>query len=169
MNPQIIIDVLIGLAVIGFVAYRQIAWSKVNPRKLMMMPVILGAVGLINLKDALAGPHAFTALDGWFILGQTVLAVALGLVMGTVTKFRTDGGVTSSRAGALGAGLWIAFIAVRLGADALAHASGAGLAASTGVILLTVAVNRFTQNALVLSRFNAHRDAHAPQPVTAVR
>lgn len=169
MDPQIYIDILIGIAVIGFIAYRQISWSRVNPRKLMMLPAVLAAVGLYNLKDVVGGQVSFSLIDLWFILGQTVAAVAIGLVMGRVTKFKTTDAGTFSSAGLVGAGLWIAFIAVRLGLDTLAHVSGAHLAASIGIILLTVAVNRFTQNALVLARYRAHSVSEAPLPLAGIR
>ncbi|GAB3563517.1 hypothetical protein [Spelaeicoccus albus] len=169
MNPQIYLDVLIGVAVIGLVAYRQLSWGRVNPRKLLILPAVLAAIGLYDLKDLVAGAQSFTALDAWFIAGQTVIAVALGLIMGKVVKFKTDGDVVYSRAGAIGAALWIGFIAVRLGVDALAHASGATVAGSVSVIMLTVAVNRFTQNALVLSRYNAHSSERPARSLTEVR
>lgn len=167
MNPQIYLDVLIGVAVIALIGYRQLAWSRVKPRKLMALPIILAGYGLYNLVTA--GPRTLTVLDGWFMLAQTATAVAVGLIMGRVTKFKTESGSTASRSGMIGAGLWIAFIGVRLGLDALAHTSGAEMAASTGVILLTVAVNRFTQNALVLARYRHNRTGTAPQPLAGVR
>lgn len=169
MDLQIFIDVLIGFAVVALVLYRQLVWRPVNMRKMMMTPAVLAIVGLIQLKSLPAGHATFTALDGVFIAVEVVAAVGIGLAMGLVTKFKTDAGVTSTRGGKLGAGLWVAFIVVRLGLDVLAHASGAAIATSVGIILLTVAANRFTQSMIVLSRYNSHRADQAQRPLAGIR
>lgn len=152
MSPELVFYVPIALAVIGYVMYKQIAWRRINARKMMLLPAVLAGIGLLNVKDLVAEKSAIGAIDLAFVAVQILVAVGIGLAMGKITRFKADDAGEYFSGGKLGAGLWAVYIVVRIGVDVSAGAVGAEFASSIAVILLTVAINRFVQNALVLAR-----------------
>jgi hypothetical protein len=170
MNISSVVDILIALAVVCWIIYRQFTWQLVSPRSLWRMPVIVAIVGIVMLSQA-RGLTDVHPVDLAILVGELALSAGLGAVMGTLAKFRTRGQrasdvrqrsgvpvefdhsrtVTESRTGALGAALWVVLIAVRVGIELLtAHYFPSALLASTGTILLVVASNRAAR-ALVVS------------------
>lgn len=152
MSAELIFYVPIAFAVIAYVMYKQIAWRRINTRKMLLMPAVLAALGLFDLKNVVAAKPAVGPVDLAFVAAQIVVAVGIGLAMGKITVFAADGGGEYFRSGKFGAVLWTVYIAARLGLDVAAGAVGSEFATSMAMILLTVAVNRFTQSALVLAR-----------------
>jgi hypothetical protein len=171
MNFSSVIDIVIALAVVCWVVYRQFTWQLVSPRSLWRMPIIIGIVGLVMLSQ-LTSLAAVSPTDLLILAGELVLSVGLGAVMGSLAKFRTRGQratdvrqrsgspvgfdpsvtVTESRTGGLGVALWVILIAVRVGIELITAAYFPSvLLASTGTILLVVAANRAAR-ALVVSR-----------------
>ena len=162
MNISTVTDIIIALAVLCWIIYRQLTWQLVNPSRLWRMPIIIAIIGVVMLAQT-KSLTAVKPVDLLILVGELVLALGLGAVMGTLARFRTRaqrandvrqrGGqsvdfdpsvtVTESRTGALGAALWIVLIALRVGIELLtAHYFPSALLASTGSILLVVAANR---------------------------
>jgi hypothetical protein len=170
MNISTVTDIIIALAVLCWIIYRQLTWQLVNPSRLWRMPIIIAIIGVAMLTQT----NSLTAVkpvDLLILVGELVLALGLGAAMGTLARFRTRaqrasdvrqrGGVptdfdpsvtvTESRTGGLGAALWIVLIALRVGIELLTtHYFPSALLASTGTILLVVAANRAAR-ALVIS------------------
>jgi hypothetical protein len=170
MNISSIADILIALAVVCFVIYRQFTWQLVSPRSLWRMPIIIGIVGVVMLSQ-IKSLSAVSPVDLLILVGELVLSLGLGAIMGSLAKFRARAQrasdvrqrssvpvdfdpsvtVTESRTGALGAALWVILIAVRIGIELLtAHYFPSALLASTGTILLVIAGNRAAR-ALVIT------------------
>ncbi|WP_286345912.1 hypothetical protein [Frondihabitans sucicola] len=87
MSVQLLTNIVIGLALVGFIAYRQLRWTRTDRASVWRMPLILGVIGVINLsstaKNATVGAPDIT------IIGiELVLAVVIGLLMGRLTVFR---------------------------------------------------------------------------------
>jgi hypothetical protein len=170
MNISTVTDIIIALAVLCWIIYRQLTWQLVSPSRLWRMPAIIGIVGVVMLAQT-KSLTAVKPIDLLIFVGELVLALGLGSIMGTLAKFRTRAQrasdirqrsgvpvdfdpsvtVTESRTGGLGAALWLVLILVRVGIELLtAHYFPSALLASTGTILLVVAANRAAR-ALVLS------------------
>ena len=143
MSLQLLTGVLLGLLLVGLLMARQLRWRTFDPSRVFRLPVVLGAIGLIDL---VRHPGAtVSAVDAAFLLLELVLAAAVGAAMGRLTVFRADPGVAGrlqSRTGRPGAALWLVLIAVRVGVDLLAEQFGSHLLAATGVILVVIAVSR---------------------------
>lgn len=160
MTIQLLTNVVIGVALVGFLAFRQLRWSGIDRSSIWRLPIVLGIIGVINIgsmsKGTVVGPTDIT-----FIGIELAIAVVIGLMMGRLTTFRTaarpdsKGRTIEGRAGVGGAVLWVVLIGVRVGLDVLGGVMGAHLLTATGVILLTVAVSR-AASALVI-------DAKLPQ------
>ncbi len=157
MHLESILTPLIALAVIGLLVYRQLRWRAFNPASALRLPIILGAVGVLNLTG-LKGV-VVTSLDATLFVVELLLSIGIGAAMGRLSVFRSapDGsGVLQTRTGWIGAALWAVLIAVRIGFDVVGASLGAHLITRTGVILVLLAASRATA-ALVTRAREPHR------------
>jgi len=172
MNISTVADILIAIAVLCWIIYRQFTWQLASTSRLWRMPAIIAIVGLVMLAQTKSISDV-KPVDLLILVGELVLALGLGAIMGTLAKFRTRGQqasdvrqrsgvpveydpsitVTETRTGGLGAALWIVLIVVRVGIELLtAHYFPSALLASTGTILLVVAANRAARALVVTVR-----------------
>lgn len=165
MPVQTLADIVIGLALVGFLMYRQATWQFLDAGRIWRMPVVLGAIGVVMIAKSSAGP--VTSMDVAFIGAEVVVSIAVGLLMGSIAQFRVaarpddEGRSLQTRTGGLGAVLWVVLIAVRIGMDVLGSGLGAHLLSSTGMILLMIAVNRAARALVLDRRIPAHVRAGA--------
>jgi hypothetical protein len=154
MSVQLLANVLIGVALVGFLGYRQTTWQYLDPARVWRTPMIMAIVGVVVLAQTSA---TVTTTDVVFLGIEALITIGVGLTMGTITRFRTvatpdrTGRTIQSRTGWLGASLWIVLIVVRIGLDVLGGHLGAHLLTSTGTILLVLALNRAAR-ALVIDQ-----------------
>jgi hypothetical protein len=171
MTIQNIAEILITLALVGWAVYRQLTWRVMARDRLWKMPLILAGAGVLMLAQT-KGLGSITLLDAGVLLGELVLSIGLGALMGVMAVFRTrpqresdvrnrrgetgswspSTTVTESRTGGWGLVLWIVLIGVRVGIDIVATQLGAVLITATGTILLVLAVNRLTRALVIMNR-----------------
>jgi hypothetical protein len=166
MTIQTIGNALLILVLIGWIGFRQMTWRAVSIGRMWKVPAIMGLVGVVLLVQT-TKPTSLTPLDLSVLAVELVVSLGIGAWMGAIAHFRPlaepihlgrDRGVATyeSRTGAWGIALWIAVIAIRVGIDVLAGMAGSHLAASTGVILLTLAANRAARTAVFATRLDRH-------------
>lgn len=159
MTVQSIAEILLAVAALALIVARQVRWRAFDPARAMRVPVVLAAIGLLNLVNGHGG--ALTSTDVALLGAELVLSVGVGAAMGRMTAFRRSAeGVLQSRTGWAGASLWLVLIAVRIGMDVAGAALGSHVVTTTGVILLLIAASRAT-SALVAR-------ARAPRPASQV-
>jgi hypothetical protein len=171
MNFSNALDILIVIALLCLVLYRQFTWQLVTPSRVWRMPVILAAIGVVMIAQ-IKNLDRSSPLDFAIIAGEIVISLGLGTVMGFMARFRTrpqrasdvsgknDSGhfdpnvaVIESRTGVAGAVLWVVLIALRVGIEILVtHYFPSALLASTGTILLVVAANRAARAFVMMQR-----------------
>ncbi|MGG7306623.1 hypothetical protein ACQXVK_05450 [Curtobacterium sp. AB451] len=145
MSVQLLANILIGIALVAFLGYRQATWQYLDPTRIWRTPLVMAVVGVVVLTRTRS---TITTTDVVFLAIEALVTIGVGLTMGSITRFRTagtpdrKGRTIQSRTGALGAVLWIVLIAVRIGLDVLGGHLGAHLLTSTGTILLVLALNR---------------------------
>ncbi len=145
MSVQLLANILIGIALVAFLGYRQATWQYLDPTRIWRTPLVMAVVGVVVLTQTRS---TITTTDVVFLAIEALVTIGVGLTMGSITRFRTvgtpdrKGRTIQSRTGALGAVLWIVLIAVRIGLDVLGGHLGAHLLTSTGTILLVLALNR---------------------------
>jgi hypothetical protein len=155
MSAQLLANIVIGLALVGFLAWRQATWQYLDPARIWRMPLVMAGIGIVVLAQSTA---TIGTIDVVFLGIEALVSVGLGLAMGSLTRFRTvgtpddKGRTLQSRTGAAGAVLWIALIVVRVGIDVLGGHLGAHLLSSTGAVLLMLAVNRAARALVVDQR-----------------
>ena len=154
MSVQLLANIVIGLALVGFLAFRQATWQYLDPARIWRTPLIMAIIGVVVMAQTKA---TITTTDIVFLGIEALISIAVGLSMGSITTFRTvstpdqKGRTLQSRTGWFGAGLWFVLIAVRVGLDVLGGHMGAHLLTSTGAVLLMLAINRAAR-ALVLDQ-----------------
>lgn len=176
MTVENLITIVVAVLVIGWVIYRQLTWQLVTPARMWRMPLILAVIGVIELAQ-IKGVTAVSGTDFAILGGELAIALVVGAAMGALAQFRTrpqrESDVASgrpsgesstwdptrtvieSRTGGWGAALWIVMIAVRVGIEFGARSiDSSALIASTGVILLVIAVNRVARVAIILYRLD---------------
>ena len=158
MTATIGVDILIGLAVLGLILYRQL---QVRPvRDNMRLPAILAVIGVIELAQYLQhrphGPEVFAALAG-----SLVIAAIFGAIRAASVRVWMDGGQAWRQGNWLTALLWIVSLAAHLGYDYLVdgRSSQAGLGSAS--LLLYFAIT-FTIQRLIL-QVRAQRIAGPPR------
>ncbi len=175
MNFSNSLDIVIALAVLCWIIYRQLTWQVISPTNVWRMPVIIAIIGVVMLVQT-KGLTSVSSIDVLILVGELVLALIIGASMGFMAKFRSrpqtaadikrkdaiqvhdpNVTVTESRTGAWGAVLWIVMIALRVGIELAAnHYFPSALLASTGTILLVVAANRAARALVVTMRMERH-------------
>lgn len=174
MSTENLTQLLIGLALLVWISYRQLSWTPVVPQRMWRMPVILGVVGLFLLIQNNAFTHV-TGADLAVLAIELVISLGLGAAMGLLAHFRpmSDDARTAyaaknaarvqgvlpaleTRNGWFGMALWLVLIATRVGGEFWAHAHDSTLLMSTGLILLTVALNRGVRILVITQRAERH-------------
>src|SRR4051812_10728756 len=126
MSLQLIAGVLLGVLIVGLLMARQLRWRTFDPARVFRLPLVLGALGLLDLART-PSPARVSPVDLTFLLLELALAAAVGALMGRLTMFRRDPRAPDrlqSRTGGPGAALWLVLIAVRVGGDVLAEQVG---------------------------------------------
>jgi len=155
MSVQLVANILIGVALVVFLGYRQATWQYLDPARIWRTPLVMGIIGVVVLAQ---GTATATTTDVVFLGIEALVSIGVGLTMGSITRFRTvatpdsKGRTIQSRTGGLGAALWIVLIVVRVGLDVLGGHLGAHLLTSTGTILLMLAINRAARALVVDQR-----------------
>jgi hypothetical protein len=150
---MLVLDVVLGLAVLALLIYRQLSARPVNAAVLRLF-VILVIIGVVQTYQFLSKNHAHP-LTIAAIVGSVVLAAIFGWLRArTVRVWLGEDGQALSQGNWLTAVLWIASLAAHLGCDVLvAHGPGSrGL--GTATIVLYLAVSLGFQRILVVQRAN---------------
>jgi uncharacterized membrane protein SirB2 len=157
---QVVDDVLITSG-IGVLIVRQFVWRTAELSRMLWMPVIVIAAGLIYLAVELRAGFDWMAAD-WLVVAELGMVAITGTAMGYTTRFRNKGHRLQYRLTGIGVLLWTIFVAIRVGNFALAGTLGANLADATGLILLSFGVNRLAAITVVRHRAQAIVNAATP-------
>jgi hypothetical protein len=153
------LEIVLGIAVLGLVIYRQVVARPVNARGLRLI-AILAIIGVVETVDYLQKYHSSTGTYA-ALGGSLVLAAVFGVLRaGTVRLWSQDGQVWM-KGNWLTAGLWIIAIAAHLGYDALvAHGHGSAGNIGTATVVLYLAVSLGVQR--LVAQYRATRMGLAP-------
>lgn len=143
-------DVLITLGVV-IIVVRQFRWRSAEVRRMLRLPLIIIVAGAGYLGFELVTGLRWVEAD-WVVAADLTLVTVTGLAMGWATTFRTAADRLQYRLTALGIGLWVVFLAIRVGSFYFATVVGANLADATGFILLSFGLNRLAATTVVRRR-----------------
>jgi hypothetical protein len=145
------LQVIIGIAVLGWILYNQLRVRAFSPRRLRVAG-ILGVIGLVEVVSA-AGAHPVSVVGWTLLITGLVVGAALGLLRAATVKLWVRDGVVYTQGHAMTAALWIVGIGVHIGLDVLARViapSADGVNASS--VLLFIAVSLGVQGLMTMRR-----------------
>jgi hypothetical protein len=169
VNASAIVNLLIGLAVLALLVYRQL---QVRPvRANFRLPLILAVIGMIQLTQFLKHDHhtgtVFAALAG-----SLVLAAIFGAIRAMTVRVWIQAGQALRQGTWITAVLWVVSLGVHLGYDYLVDGKGAqsglGTASLTLYFAITYTIQRFILQAKAQRIVNGPRQdvgdpgTHAP-------
>jgi hypothetical protein len=160
----VILDIVIGAAVLVLLIYRQLRKRPVNGSGLRLV-AILAVIGVIELSQYLPKHHA----DGTTyaaIIGSLVIATVFAALRAFTVRIWTEGGQPWTQGSWLTAALWVVALAAHFGFDDLvSHSHGnAGIAGVTAVLYLAVSLG--IQRAIVSWRASKLQGVAATGPVS---
>jgi hypothetical protein len=146
---MLIVNILIGIAVLGFFIYRQL---RVRPVQVnLKIPLILAVIGAVQLAGYLKTVHNGGDMVVAGLAGSLVLAAVFGAVRARTVRIWSAGGQALSQGNWVTAVLWLVSAAAHFGYDALVTPAGSkGLA--TASILLYLAVTYTVQRLIISGR-----------------
>jgi hypothetical protein len=153
------LEIVLGIAVLGLVIYRQVVARPINARGLRLI-AILAIIGVVETVDYLQKYHSSTGTYA-ALGGSLVLAAVFGVLRaGTVRLWSQDGQVWM-KGNWLTALLWIVALGAHLGYDALvAHGHGSAGNIGTATVVLYLAVSLGVQR--LVGQYRASRMGLAP-------
>jgi hypothetical protein len=140
MSNKALIDIVIGVVVVGLLVARQMRARPVREGSATRISVILGVIGLVELSDATKGHSVGTAPVAW-IVASLIVGGALGAARAFSAKtWRLPDGSAMSQGTAVTALLWLVSLAAHLAMEVgIDHSTKiAGLGASSLLLYLAV-------------------------------
>ena len=146
MSP---LTVLAGIAVVVYVIGQQLTGRPVSGKRLVLLPAALTLVGILNVGGS--GAHA-GVMDLVLLAVSAVIAIAIGVVLGVMTRLERRDGHLWAQLPKQGLWLWGGLILSRLVIAGVGHLAGAHVAAGSTAILLTLGLNRAAQALVIVPR-----------------
>jgi hypothetical protein len=144
------IDIVLGVAVLALLIYRQLTARPVNASALRIF-VILAVVGVLQAAQFLGKNHAGVLTYG-LVAGSLVLAAVFGALRAATVRIWVADGQAWSRGNWLTAVLWVAAVAAHLGYDALAATGPGNRGLGSATVVLYLAISLGCQRVIVQQR-----------------
>jgi hypothetical protein len=130
-----VVDIVIAIAVLGWVVVRQVQPRPVSVRGLLLLPIILVVIGVSEVSKALPHGQHFTSSDGTWLAVDLAIGVVSGVVRAfTVRLFERDG-VLWRQGSYWTIALWVLSVAARVVIGVLGSHHGAGKVLDDGLLL----------------------------------
>ena len=155
-----LLTVVVAVGLIVYLIGQQLAGAALRGKRVIVLPAILTVAGIVDISGDKAHVGVTDVL--LLVLGAAI-AVAIGLGLGAMTRLERRDGSLWAQLPTQGLWLWGGLIVSRLAIVAVAHASGASLAAGSSAILLTLGLNRIAQAAVIVPRAIAAGIPFAPE------
>lgn len=157
MSP---LTVLVALGIVVYMIGQQVVGRSVSGKRLVVFPAALTVIGILDITGNQSHPGA---TDIVLLVVSAVIAIAIGVSLGAMTRLERRGGHLWAQLPKRGLWLWGGLIISRLVIAGIGDASGAHLAAGTTAILLMLGLNRAAQALVVAPRAIAAGIPFAPE------
>ncbi len=162
MSSQTVLDLVIGLVVLGLLVFRQLQSRPVrgNQRLLLMLLVF----GVIETSSGLQKVH-FGPVTVAALAGSLVLAAIFGALRAFTVRIWMQDGQPWVRGGLLTAALWVVALAAHLGYDYLVGQDTSVAQLGTATLLLYLVASLGMQRLIVAYRVQRLDPASLGAPV----
>jgi hypothetical protein len=165
MNPTTVLTIVIAVAAVVWLSYRQTTWQPLSPSRAWRMPLILAGVGALGL---FTGRTLGTGDLGLLIL-ELVVGAAVGAAIGRIAHLRPvtaealraqpagprangEPPAFEARNGVWGLTLWILLIAARVGLVFWISTLGVNAQTAPAAIIMLLGVNRLARIGVIMAR-----------------
>jgi hypothetical protein len=153
MSGAAVVSVVIGLAVLAWVLFRQLSTRRLSENyRLSLILAIIGAVQFVDfLKGHPGNPGGITAA----VTGSLVLAAAFGVARSLTVRVWRQGGQLLRKGTWVTALLWVIAVAAHYGYDDLVagHITGKnGSSVGNATVLLYLVISLTVQQFVLLAR-----------------
>jgi hypothetical protein len=124
MSSNDVYEVVIAVAVLAWVLYRQTVARPVSVRQLWLLPGILVVIGVTSLSKVDHGHYTSTAV--FYIVLDLVTSLAAGAIRGCFVRVFDRDGVMWRQGSKVTMTLWVVSIAIRVIIALLASNAGVG-------------------------------------------
>jgi hypothetical protein len=144
---QYAVTIVIAALLVVFVIYQQLRTRPINPRQLIVLPVVLIFLGLVNLQH-----HSLTTAASIALVASVATAFLFGVARGLTTQTWWANGVLLRKGTTVTLLLWIAGIALRLVIGVVARRGGVPISVTTGELPLFLGLTLGAQNLVIWQR-----------------
>lgn len=145
------LQVIVGIAALGWILYNQLRVRQFSPRRLRVAGT-LGVVGLVEVASA-AGAHPVSTVGWTLLVTGLVVGVALGLLRAATVKLWVRDGVVYTQGHAMTAALWIVGVGIHIGLGVLAREIAPSTdSVNASSVLLFIAVSLGVQGLMTIRR-----------------
>jgi len=144
-----LLTVVVAVGLIAYLIGQQVAGTALRGKRVVALPAVLTVIGIADISSSKVHPGA---TDIVLLVIGAVIAIAVGLGLGAMTRLERRDGSLWAQLPMRGLWLWGGLIVSRLVIVGIAHESGASVAAGTSAILLTLGLNRVAQALVVVPR-----------------
>ena len=153
MSGAAVVSVVIGLAVLAWVLFRQLSTRRLSENyRLSLILAIIGAVQFVDfLKGHPGNPSGITEA----VIGSLVLAAVFGVARAITVRVWRQGGQLLRKGTWVTAGLWVVAVAAHYGYDDLVagHITGKnGSSVGNATVLLYLMISLTVQQFVLLAR-----------------
>jgi hypothetical protein len=163
MSSQTVLDLLIGLVVLGLLVFRQLQSRPVRGNQRLLL--VLLVVGVIEMSSGLQRVHVGRATVA-ALAGSLVLAAIFGALRAFTVRIWMQDGQPWVRGGLLTAALWVVALAAHLGYDFLLGQDKTMAQLGTATLLLYLVASLGVQWLVVAYRVQRLSPAGLGAPVT---
>jgi hypothetical protein len=146
VNSQTLLYLVIGVAVLGLLVYRNLVARPVRQAN-QRLYLILGIIGIVETVEYMQKNHVDATVATAALAGSLVLAAVFGAIRAFTVRVWMKDGQPWSQGNVVTAVLWVIALGAHLGYDALiGHDKGVGDIGSATVLLylvVSLAVQRF--------------------------
>ena len=153
MSSADAVSLVIGLAVLALVLFRQLATRRLSES--YRMSIIFGVIGAVQFADFLKGHPGNPAGITEAVVGSLVLAGVFGVARAITVRVWRQGGLLMRQGTWITAILWIVAVAAHYGYDDLVagHITGKnGSSVGNATVLLYLVISLTVQQFVLLAR-----------------
>jgi hypothetical protein len=153
MSSSDVVSLVIGLAVLALVLYRQLATRRLSES--YRLSIILAVIGAVQFVDFLKGHPGNPGGITEAVVGSLVLAGAFGVARAMTVRVWRQGGLLMRKGTWITAILWIVAVAAHYGYDDLVagHITGKnGSSVGNATVLLYLVISLTVQQFVLLAR-----------------
>jgi hypothetical protein len=151
MGATQILDIVVAVALVGWIIVRQVQPRPFNPRQLLILPAIMIIVGASEVSKAAPSGHSLTNTQITWLVVDLAVAVVSGVARAVTIRLYEQAGELWRQGTRVTVVLWLASIAARLVIALIGSHAGAGKVLDDG-LLLSFGVSLVVQAAVLIWR-----------------